>query len=187
MWGLRNAIENVSTSILYKMSAPTFPEELREYLFANCNLEQIKNSEIQNLVKVYKEQGMDAVKDSFDLYQHGRRVYRQIRYNVDQLSQAIENIEKARANIEQYGQTEHNFGEEIEGDEINKSIHLALEKCSYDLKQEWERSMLKLNDVMKRVRDNLEPRSAQRENRIRKWRGKVKNAAKREKYTQDEM
>ena len=66
LFGHQELVEKVKSSILYKISAPSFPEELTEYLLSRGGLREITNKKLDELVKLYREEGLDAIEPIFE-------------------------------------------------------------------------------------------------------------------------
>lgn len=87
--GYRELAKDVPTSILYKVSSPSFPDELREYLLTSGALDKIGNKEIQKLSVRYKKEGIESVEKEIDALTRGNNVLRQVRYTFDICDNAV--------------------------------------------------------------------------------------------------
>lgn len=89
--GLFDVAVHVHVSILYKISGPSFPEELRTFLLTQGNLEEITCSHVDNLYKKYKEGGykFEAIADDINNKNHKQNVFRQTQRNINYCQQML--------------------------------------------------------------------------------------------------
>jgi len=90
-------------SILYKLSTPSFPEELRDYLFEQGNLSKMTNGQLVTLVNKYKEGGIEAIEDDIIEIGRAKLIERQTNYTLDICENALHNLELLKAKIETRG------------------------------------------------------------------------------------
>lgn len=103
-FGHREVLREVKASVLYRISAPGFPEELREHLFANGGaLEQMNNKQINQLVEKYKQGGFEAVREAMERMNDVVNYYDQMAYILDALKRIIDGVEKEKRKIFEYG------------------------------------------------------------------------------------
>lgn len=70
-------------SILTKISQPSFPEELKDYLFRQGNIESMTNTDLEDLVKKYKEGKFEEVRDCVETWNEDYLIIQQTRYVLD--------------------------------------------------------------------------------------------------------
>jgi hypothetical protein len=75
--GIRDVAMHLPISILYKISKPSFPEELRYYLLSERNLEDISCNHVDRLYKKYRK-GDDIHQDIIKALITGLKLNRQI-------------------------------------------------------------------------------------------------------------
>jgi hypothetical protein len=80
---MRSIAVKLPLSILYKISAPSFPDELRDYLFTQGNIDKMTNEDLSGLVEKYKEGGFNAIKENIDTWNHDYNAFRQTKFVVD--------------------------------------------------------------------------------------------------------
>lgn len=102
-FGMRDVALKISSSILYKISAPGFPEELRDYLFEQGQLEEMTNGRLRELTKRYKEGGFEAIEDDIQELHRGHLVYRQTCFTLDMCENALRTLEGLQQKIKQRG------------------------------------------------------------------------------------
>lgn len=133
--GTKRVLEGIKPSLLYKISAVGFPEELREWLFAQGNLDELTNRDLSNIVKRYDEGGFEAVEDVFENFAASDRYHKQVAYALDKMERAIRHLEKERERIKKIGwwgfasPTEQQQGHSREGTEARTVIDKAFEHC----------------------------------------------------------
>lgn len=62
-FGFRHIALKMKPSLLYKVSSPSFPDELREWVFEKGNLSRITNGELTGLQQKFKKGGWEAVQE----------------------------------------------------------------------------------------------------------------------------
>ena len=75
-------LEWIKPSLLYKISATGFPEELREWLRAQGNLNQLTNKNLTALANRYHEGDFLAVEQVFGNIAAVDRYYNQVAYTL---------------------------------------------------------------------------------------------------------
>lgn len=81
--GMRSIAVKLPISILYKISSPSFPEELRDYLFTQGNIEDMTNMDLENLTKRYEEGGFTAIENDIKKWNREYYIFRQIQFALD--------------------------------------------------------------------------------------------------------
>lgn len=90
----------IPTSILYKISSPSFPDELREYLFDKGNITEITNGQIAKIVDKYKEGGIESIEEDVQQLSDDILVHRQTSYTLDMMENTLRTLETIRSKIE---------------------------------------------------------------------------------------
>ncbi|MBV5329979.1 MAG: hypothetical protein JZU65_20530 [Chlorobium sp.] len=130
-------VRYVKPSILYQISAPQFPEQLRDLLMFSEMLEGMKNSDVKDILLEYQEKGHDEVKKKLENKSRISLSLEHSRRHIDGLQKAIYELQKIDSS---FGKIERNIGHELgkgitpEGDSINSIITKALRRSISDLK-----------------------------------------------------
>jgi hypothetical protein len=133
--GSRNITLQIPISILYKICSPSFPDELRSYLFNEGNLDRLTNKEFTNLMQKFKEGGIEAIEKDIDEFNRGHIIWRQMNYTFDVVENALKNLENLKIKIECRGGSIRNsyiaFKDQCdslqpEAREINMKLYNAL-------------------------------------------------------------
>jgi len=148
--GHKDIVEKIPTSILYKLATKSFPEDLRQFLLASGLPENMTNKHFDEVVSKYKDKGFEAVKEEFNYLHKKSRLCEQVNYNLNQLHNAIKALEKSRANIEQYGQSRNDYGQDPDADEINWKIADTLDEIAKQLKLAWSENAQALKALLDR-------------------------------------
>jgi hypothetical protein len=82
-FGFRHLALNVPLSILYQVSKPNFPEQLREYLFAQGNLDRITNGQLKKITQKFIEGGFDSIRNDVETMNDNVLIYRQTGFAMD--------------------------------------------------------------------------------------------------------
>lgn len=131
--GHRDKVEDVKASILYKISAPSFDEDLREFLFAQGGLNKFTNRDLKSIMQKYKKGGLDAIKSDFEHLAESVRAYEHTSYVLDNVEIAIRSLINIRIKIEKqtgYMQlTDDIEGVSEIGTQNTKAIWDAFEEC----------------------------------------------------------
>ena len=107
--GLRNVVLNLSPSILYQISSPSFPEELKKHLFDTEQINEITNGRLREITKKYKKGGFDAIKDDIAELNRGHVILQQSCYTLDVVENALRTMEALHEKIERRGRSYHSF------------------------------------------------------------------------------
>ncbi len=121
----------MSPTLLYKMAAPGFDKELREWLFKNANLCNITGDRFQELVQKFKDSGGDikAIEKDIEILGEQNRIYRQIRFMVDQFQKTWITIDNVNRNQQkEYGKIGFSALDE-KAQQICYKIRDSLEEC----------------------------------------------------------
>lgn len=103
--GLRDMALEIPTSILYQISAPSFPQELRDYLLMSGNLKKISNKEIKKLVQKYQEEGIESIEKDIDELTRCNIVLRQVHYTFDLCESVLRILDDLEQKIKSRGQS----------------------------------------------------------------------------------
>lgn len=98
--GFQEIAVDIPTSILYKISSPSFPDELREYLLMQGNLEKMTNGKFKQLITKYKEGGIESVEEEITELNRSVLIYRQINYTFDMFENALRLLRDLQFKIE---------------------------------------------------------------------------------------
>lgn len=138
--GVRSIAMNLSPSILYQISAPSFPDELRKYLFDSEQLNEITNGRLKEITRKYKEGGFEAIQDDIEELNRGLLIQKQSLHTLDMVENALRTLEALKEKIEKRGQSQRLFipfenlikTDEPEAFEVNSKLISAL-KSAIDL------------------------------------------------------
>jgi hypothetical protein len=136
--GVRSIAMNLSPSILYQISAPSFPDELRKYLFDTEQLDEFTNGSLREITRRYKEGGFEAIKDDIEELNRGHIIYRQSHYTLDMVENALRTLEDLKEKIEKRGRLRFTFmpfedlskkNDEPEAFEVNSKLFSSLQSA----------------------------------------------------------
>lgn len=144
--GSIDAAEKIPISILYKISSPSFPLELREYILQNMNPEKFTNKLLINLMAKYKEGGVVAIEEDIEKISDIQLTLKQLHNTIDQGTNIINTLQLYKYNIEARGNHMNMltaFDEQIKrftpiGEEINKEIYQAVNESIDRMKKAQE-------------------------------------------------
>ena len=128
--GYHEIAVRLPSSILYKLSKPGLSEELRNFLFTHCNLEQITNKDFQKLLKKFNEGGFEAIEDDMTVIQHDREIYRETNYLFDICENGIRTLNQLGGKIKPW--IDLSGGKHVELNklqiiyDLKEKIHLAI-------------------------------------------------------------
>ena len=161
----RQLAVEVPTSILYKVSMPSFPDDLRDFLFKEGQLEKLSNGKLQTLVRLYNEEGMDAVEKKMEGLHKWSRIYHQIKYNLDLYENALRILTDYKLKLEngglQYTSGKHSdykdfvLGNETEAQEINLTLHKALVNSIEGLKKAFDECQNRASEILKNLNNQM--------------------------------
>lgn len=133
---IREIAIHVPTSILYQISAPSFPEELRDYLITNDGLGKMTNGHFKKLTQKFKKGGFEAIEPDMKEINHTYTMKRHTQYTLDICQNAYRVLVDLRKKINQRSkQVSHDkpFDTLPESDEINSKLLLAIEEAETTL------------------------------------------------------
>jgi hypothetical protein len=136
-FGQRFIAMKVKPSILYRISAPNFPDELREYLFDSGKLDEMTNGQLREITWRYKEGGFEAIKDDIQELSRINLVVKQSSHTLDMIENALRTLEDLKEKIEKRGRSGPAIipfedaikAGEPEAVDINAKLYTALESA----------------------------------------------------------
>lgn len=156
--GVREIAMNVKPSILYQISAPSFPDELREYLFDAEQLNEMTNGKLTEITRKYKEGGFEAIEDDIEALNSGRLAIKQSTYTLDMVENALRTLEALKDKIEGHstGRDIVPFEKQIKSHEpeafdVNSKLFTALQSAIDVLDAAQKESQQILSDVHTRL------------------------------------
>jgi len=168
LFGYDQLVSNVKPSILYSISAPSFPEELRHYLVEEGILEQITNKGLKELYEKYIESGFEDNLAGFERFTQAKRCRDQCAHTLNVLVRAISLLQKQKDLImhqstpkswEGYKVQPNLFemqGQDQIAEEMNHQIYDALEDCITHLWKHHDDCVETLNRLFKEGMDALQ-------------------------------
>lgn len=147
--GFRYIAYEIPPSILYKISQPSFPEELREFLFTHGGLESMSNGTLNKLAKKAKVEGIEAIEEEVEEIGKQSQVYHQTSNIMDMFEHLLRTLVDAKSRLENDGR--YDFKSRIEGfqelpKEINIRLFAALEEAIMILKTPYDKSWKELRE-----------------------------------------
>ena len=92
--------EEIPDSILYRLSSPSFDEELREYLLMSGSLIEISGGKFKHIVDKFHEGGIEAVEKEVEEFGTAHLFYRQVNYTLDIAESALRSLIDFKRKIE---------------------------------------------------------------------------------------
>ncbi len=142
-------------SILYKISTPSFPDELREYLFVKGNLTKLTNGKYKDMVTKYEQGGLEAIDEDVERVYEKMCFNKQTYYMFDYFISAIRELEALREKIEKKRGlpdiNEQTQSYEPEAAEIVKLLFKNLEETISKMNSAMNEAQKILNTFNKRV------------------------------------
>lgn len=99
-FGLREFVFKIPISVLYKVCSPSFPDELRGFLFIEENLEKMTNGKLQNLISKFKEGGIEAIEEDIEEFKNVNLIHRQTSFTFDLVENTLRILESTKLKIE---------------------------------------------------------------------------------------
>jgi hypothetical protein len=94
----------IPISILVKISAPSFSEELREYLFEHGDLEKMSNKALKHLIELHKDGKFEEIKNCVETWNSHIYICRQTEYVLDRYRAIYTDLRSMKTKIEKkYG------------------------------------------------------------------------------------
>ena len=159
--GMRDVAMRIKPSILYKIGAPNFPDELRDYLFEQGQLDEMSNGRLRKITKKFKQGGFEAIEEDVVELNRGHLIYRQTAYTFDQVKHCLRTLEHLQTKIDKGEQSglkgffEINItGDEKEAFEINTLLWDAVEKAIGELRSASKKSQ----DILERYKESVHKR-----------------------------
>jgi hypothetical protein len=120
-FGNRTLAMRVPISILYRISRSSFPQELREYLFDQGNLEKITHGEMTALVAKYHEGGFEAIEDDVHALCEASRDIQRTNHILDGCRNLSGTLRQFRRKLFSHSPFD------IPASEVDTSLHVAAE------------------------------------------------------------
>lgn len=172
LFGHRGLVDKVKSSILYRISAPSFPDELREYLISQGGLRDITGRKLDTFMKKYKEGGIDAIQEDFEKMTEGFRLHEQISYTLDLIEMASRELIKLKQKIETQDPVKHkplvlgaldSINQSQVGTKIMKDAFNVIDGCIDRLSDLHQSSRVKMHDAFEPYRKELGDKKAENE------------------------
>jgi len=163
-YGLRTVAMSVKASILYKIAAPSFPEELREYLFTQGRLDKLTNKAFGKITAKYKEGGLEAIEEEVAELNRASLACRQTCYTLDMVENCLRTLEALKQKIEARGRNDGcagmiEFAEQIKSDEpVAAKINSLLWNAFNTATETIEKAMKESEDILESFKDGLQER-----------------------------
>jgi hypothetical protein len=157
--GMREVAEKMPPSILYRISKPSFPDELREYLYDHGNIEKITNGNIDALLKKYREGDFcfSAIEKEVDAINQKYKVFRQTHKNLEAFEKARNTLSSLKelfnfnSTTYEYEDWNNPEGMEPEALEINTKLFHALSDSIMRMEEVIESS----NEILKNCDEKI--------------------------------
>jgi hypothetical protein len=96
---------SMKQSVLYRIAAPNFPADLREYLFesGDIRLDQIRNADIRELLRKYKDREVDQETDEIKRFFRRNQLWVQVAQAHDRITLCMRDLERHKENISTVG------------------------------------------------------------------------------------
>lgn len=88
----RDLALNIPPSILYSVATPSFPDELRNWLFESGVIENLKSARLKRLTEKFKEGGLEAVESEVKEIGKITLITRQTNYTFDLCENALRSL-----------------------------------------------------------------------------------------------
>jgi hypothetical protein len=92
--GMRSVAVNLPLSKLYKISQPNFPTELRDFLFAQDNIDKMTDLDLKELKEKFKEGGFEAIESKIEKWNKDFHQNRQTQFVIDRCRSILDDMEK---------------------------------------------------------------------------------------------
>ena len=156
--GIRDVAMHLPISVLYKISQPSFPEELRFYLLSEKNLEDISCNHVDRLYKKFRDADYNFSAVEGDVKQINRLyyVFRATDSNLKIFVRALRGLEIL------YGQLKYSYDDVLVGDpneiepeviEINLHIQQAFRRSMHMFERRIKESEEILDRCHREIRD----------------------------------
>lgn len=160
--GFRDLAIKVPTSILYKISTPSFSDELKDYLFNQGNISKLTNGKFKRLVEKFNEGGIEAIEDDVEKLNRAMYVYRQVNYTFDQCKNCLIFLEELREKIENRGKERSWIGfedrikfYEPEAEKISSILYTCIKRCVEYLDKAMEDSQKIFEAYYNSIKDKM--------------------------------
>lgn len=102
--GHRHLLEGVKPTILYRISEPAFPGELRDALFSNGAeaLKKMTNRDVTKLARKYEKEGWDGIATTFTTMTESYAAYQEVAYGMNLLYNICHDLELKKGQMAKY-------------------------------------------------------------------------------------
>lgn len=97
--GMVDVAVHLPLSLLYKISQPSFPKELREFLFTQQNISSITVVNLKDLSDRYKKGGFEAIRESVEKWNFEFDIYEQTRFVIDRCKGLVNEMKSNKYQI----------------------------------------------------------------------------------------
>jgi len=160
--GMESIAVNLDKTVLYKISEPSFPDDLREYLYATGSITKLTCMDLTQLVAQYDEGGFDAIKDSIEKWNYEFDMYEQTQFVLDRCIGLKSMIEQTRFKImNKFGYYKEDRFIETErkllpaADKINKELLNTIYSCEQVLETAIQKARSSVTYMLAEIEDAL--------------------------------
>ena len=150
--GYRELAVRLPFSILYRISAPGFPDELRDYLITNGNLEKISNNHFKQILQKYRDGGFEAIEQDVEKIKRRNCMNLQMEFTLDIYHHARQILDGLSKKIYLRDTTK----EESEAREIGNVLQRAIEDASNVLSEAFKKSEEMLEQSFSNAKDEVQ-------------------------------
>jgi hypothetical protein len=156
--GVREIAIHLPMTVLYKISRPSFPDDLRDWLLAQGNLEEISCNHVDKLFKKYRsgEFKFEAIEDDINKINRSYKVFRQTHSNLRTCEKLLKSIIQLEEKLD-YPNYEVDWDDpneiEPEAVEITKMVFATFDEIINKLKVTVKESNRKLDHYHNQIKD----------------------------------
>lgn len=163
-FGFREVAFQVPISILYKLSSPSFPQELREYIFLKVDFKKSSSEIFTKMADKYRKGGIEAVEQDVMEINRGVQVNRQVNYTFDMVESALRTLKGLKDKIIVKGGTKMRLTEDYnelvkdhqpEAAEVNTKLFNALSISIQSLEVALSESRFEINQYWKSIEEKM--------------------------------
>jgi hypothetical protein len=157
---IRDIAMKIPISILYKISSPSFPDELRDYLLDKGNLEKITNGTFKKLTEKYRTGGIKAIENDVEELRESALVYRQTLFTFDICESALRTLIDLKFKIESRYSKYMAYEDQVKGQQpiasdINSKLYESVTKAIELLDTAKSESTELLNNYWESVKEKM--------------------------------
>ncbi len=108
--GYRELAMQIKPSVLYKLSSPGFPDELRRYLFEETRIDEMTNGTLRRITEKFKTGGFKAIQEDVERLSHANLVYQQTNFIINEIENCYRTLEHYRLKMQGLGHSSGKFG-----------------------------------------------------------------------------